>query len=57
MKENNEPHTAEGAVFDRQCASCLKVLDCQGKPKEVKDCINYKGRGDKGGKRSQMDKT
>lgn len=47
---NNNIHKADGAIFDSQCAKCEKVLQCQGKPKEVKNCINFEERNDKGGK-------
>lgn len=44
MKEIKEPHTAEGAVFDHKCAICKHVLECQGKPAEVRDCLNFEER-------------
>ena len=46
---NNNIHKADGAIFDSQCAKCEHVLDCQGKPQEVKDCINFKERVKKRG--------
>lgn len=45
-----EMHKADGAVFDRECAKCKHLFECQGKPKEVKNCINFEERNDKGGK-------
>lgn len=47
----DEPHTADGAVFDRECAKCKHLFECQGKPKEVKKFINFEERNGKGEKR------
>lgn len=29
---------------DRNCLHCEHFFDCEGKPAQVKDCINYKER-------------
>lgn len=46
-----EMHKAGGAVFDRECAKCKHLFECQGKPKEVKNCINFEERNGKSEKR------
>ena len=52
-----EMHKAEGAVFAHECIKCKHLFDCQGKPKEVKKCLNFEEGNGRSGKRSQMDKT
>lgn len=32
---------------DIECASCKHLFTCEGKPREVKQCIKYEGRTDK----------
>ena len=34
---------------DRECIYCEKFFDCPGKPKDVKQCINFKERKDENG--------
>lgn len=34
---------------DKECLHCEHFFDCKGKPKEVKQCINFKEREDKNG--------
>lgn len=29
---------------DKECLHCEKFFDCKGKPKEIKECLNFKER-------------
>lgn len=35
---------SNGLKKDRNCIHCESFFDCQGKPAEVKDCLNFKER-------------
>lgn len=43
MQEANEVKL----VHDKECASCKKLFDCKGKPKEVKACVGFEERKEK----------
>ena len=34
----------EKMVKDRECLKCEKFFDCKGKPKEIKQCLNFAER-------------
>ena len=36
--------TEEKPRKDRECIHCSKFFECDGKPKEVKSCINFSER-------------
>ena len=36
---------------DRECLHCEKFFECQGKPKEVNQCLNFKERKEQDGRR------
>ncbi|WP_167957951.1 hypothetical protein [Anaerosporobacter faecicola] len=38
MKNQEEPKT----IHDSECSSCKRLFICNGKPVDVKRCINYK---------------
>jgi hypothetical protein len=43
----------EKLLKDKECVKCEKFFDCKGKPKEVKQCLNYVERmKDNGGKKN-----
>lgn len=46
----------EKLLKDRECIHCAKFFECEGKPKEVKYCINYAERKNKDG-RCEMDQN
>lgn len=41
----------EKMLKDKECIMCEKFFDCKGKPKEVKQCLNFKERKKKNGRR------
>lgn len=43
MKNQEEPKQ----IHDNECLSCKRLFTCEGKPIDVKRCINYKGRREK----------
>nr|WP_294492180.1 hypothetical protein [uncultured Anaerosporobacter sp.] len=34
----------EVLIHDRECQSCKKLFTCEGKPADVRRCVNYKVR-------------
>lgn len=34
-------------INDDECLSCTRLFTCEGKPVDVRRCINYKGRSGK----------
>jgi hypothetical protein len=36
----------EKLLKDKECLHCEKFFDCKGKPKDVKECLNFKERKD-----------
>ena len=37
----------EKVIHDRECQSCKRLFVCNGKPADVKRCVNYKERKDR----------
>ena len=37
----------EKVIHDRECQTCKKLFTCEGKPADVKRCVNYKERKDR----------
>lgn len=38
----------EKLIKNQECASCKKMFECKGKPRETKACVNYEKRKVKG---------
>lgn len=34
----------EKLIKDRECLHCEKFFDCNGKPKDIKECLQFKER-------------
>ena len=41
----------EKTLKDKECIKCDKFFDFQGKPKEVKQCLNFEERKQRNGRR------
>ena len=35
----------KGAIHDRECATCMRLFNCPGKPEGTTRCLHYKNRG------------
>jgi hypothetical protein len=41
----------EKELKDKECIKCEKFFDCKGKPKGVKQCLNFEERKQRNGRR------
>ena len=37
----------EKVIHDRECQTCKRLFVCNGKPADVRRCVNYKERKDR----------